>query len=50
MNMIFDWWIWSNDKIYGEIMLCIENYKIFIIMKFLMHQNIVLKCSWSILY
>jgi hypothetical protein len=31
-------------------MLCKENYKVVIIMRFLLHQSIVAKCSSSMLY
>jgi hypothetical protein len=31
-------------------MLCIENYKVVIIMRFLLHQSIISKYSWSIFY
>jgi hypothetical protein len=43
MNLIFDLWIYNKNKIHGIKMLYKENYKVVIIMKFLLHQNIVLK-------
>jgi len=43
MNLIFDLWIKSKDKIYKTKILCKENYKVVIIIRFLLHQTIIPK-------
>jgi hypothetical protein len=43
MNLIFYLSIKSKDKLYETKMLGRENYKVFIIMGFLLHQSIVPK-------
>jgi hypothetical protein len=47
MNLMFDKWIYSKDKVHGTKTFCKENYKDVIIMRFLLYQSIFLKCSWS---
>ena len=43
MNLIFDLWIKSKDKIHKTKILCKENYKVVIIIRFLLHQTIIPK-------
>ena len=43
MNLIFDLWIYSKDKLHETKILCKWNYKVVRIMKFLLHQSIVPK-------
>jgi len=43
MNLIFDLWIWSKDKVHRTKIFCKENYKVVIIMRFLLYQSIVSK-------
>jgi hypothetical protein len=47
MNPIFDYWVYSKDKIFRIKIFCKENYKVIIIIRFILHQNIISKCSWS---
>ena len=43
MNLIFYLWIKSKNKVYETKMFGKENYKVVIIMEFLLHQSIVPK-------
>jgi hypothetical protein len=43
MNLIFDLWVKSEDKVHGIKMFCKKNYKVIIIIWFLLHQSIVSK-------
>jgi len=47
MNLIFDLWIYSKDKVHVIKMFCKENYKVVITIRFLLHQRIIPKYSWS---
>jgi hypothetical protein len=40
----------NKDKVFETKIFYKENYKVVIIIRFLMHQSIVPKYPWSILY
>jgi len=37
MNLIFDLWILNKDKVHEIKMICKENYKVVLIIGFLLH-------------
>jgi hypothetical protein len=43
MNLIFDLWVKSEDKVHETKIFCKNNYKVIIIIGFLLHQSIISK-------